>query len=162
MKVSHPFSHVVALLMVGAVVASCARGQVQPTPQTSATSTSAAPSTSAAAAQTPAPSPTPVSDADQVRAAVLSFQDAYNTQKWDAYLAGMCTAWRQQMEPLIDKVKKTRNDQGLTTVTVTGVNITGDSATATLDAQNELLGRKTIEMKLVREDGWKVCMTYTG
>jgi hypothetical protein len=43
-----------------------------------------------------------------------------------------------------------------------GVNITGDGATATLDAQSELLGRRTVEMKLAREDGWKACMTCTG
>jgi len=149
-----------ALLLAAVMLTSCARGQVQPAQQSSATSSAA--STSTAAPATPSTSPTPVSDADQVRAAVLAFQDAYNTQKWDDYLAGMCTAWRAQMAPLIDNVKKTRTDQGLTTITVTGVNVTGDSATATLDAQNELLGRKTIEMKLLRENGWKVCMTYTG
>ncbi len=161
MRVPRVFHVVGALLLAGVVVTSCSRGQAPIAGQNSATSPSAA-STAAPAAPSPTPSPTPVSDADQVRTAVLAFQDAYNTQKWDNYLAGMCTAWREQMAPLIDNVKKTRTDQGLTTITVTGVNITGDTATATLDAQNELLGRKTIEMKLAREDGWKVCMTYTG
>ena len=117
MKVSRAFHAIGALLLVGVVVTSCSRGQAPVAQQSSATSPSAVPSTSAPAAASPTPSPTPVSDADQVRAAVLAFQDAYNTQNWDAYLAGMCTAWRQQMAPLIDNVKKTRTDQGLTTVT---------------------------------------------
>ncbi len=46
--------------------------------------------------------------------------------------------------PLIAPMKKTRTDQGLTTITVTGVNVIRDTATATLDSQNELLGRKTM------------------
>jgi hypothetical protein len=41
-------------------------------------------------------------------------------------------------------MKKTRTDQGLTTITVTGVNVIRDTATATLDSQTELLGRKTM------------------
>ncbi|MFZ0833417.1 MAG: hypothetical protein WAM92_10075 [Mycobacterium sp.] len=35
--------------------------------------------------------------------------------------------------------------------------VDGDNATATLDAQNELLGRQTVDLPLVREDGWKIC-----
>lgn len=162
MKVSRACHAIGVLLVAGVVVASCSRGQAPVAQQTGPMSPPAVASTSAPVAATPVPSPAPVSDGDQVRAAVLAFQDAYNTQQWDAYLAGMCTAWRQQMAPLIDNVKKTRTDQGLTTVTVSGVNVTGDTATATLDAQNELLGHKTVELKLAREDGWKVCMTYTG
>ena len=68
--------------------------------------------------------------------------------------ASRCAADRQREE--------TRTEQGLTAITITGVNITGGSATAALNAQNELLVRSTIEIKLAREDGWKVCMTYTG
>jgi hypothetical protein len=97
MKVSRMVRGVGALLLVAVVVTSCSRGQAPVAEQTSATSPSAAVSTSAPAAESPTPSPTPVSDADQVRAAVLAFHDAYNTQQWDDYLAGMRTAWRQQM-----------------------------------------------------------------
>ena len=91
---------------------------------------------------------------------MLAFQDAYNTQKWDDYLNGMCTECGQQMAADRQR-EETRTEQGLTAITVTGVNITGGSATAALNAQNELLVRSTIETKLTREDGWKVCMTYT-
>ena len=37
---------------------------------------------------------------------------------------------------MIAAMKKTRTDQGLTTITVTGVNVIRDTATATLDSQN--------------------------
>jgi hypothetical protein len=101
----------------------------------------------------------PVSDEDQVREAVLAFQDAYNTQNWDAYLELMCPSWRAMYTgPVMDSLKKTRVDQGLTTITVNSVRIVGDDATATVDAQNELLGRKTLDFKLVRDDGWRMCM----
>ena len=35
--------------------------------------------------------------------------------------------------------------------------INGDNATATLDSQNELLGRLNVDIPLVHEDGWKIC-----
>lgn len=144
---------VIAAVLV-AVAPACSRGNAPTTEQTNAPS---APSATHTASATP--SPTPISDEDLVRQTVLTFQNAYNTQNWDAYFASMCRAWRDQFtEPMIEAMKQTRADQGLTTVTVTGVQITGDAATATLDARNELLGQKTIELRLAREDGWKVCM----
>jgi len=145
---------VVAALLV-AVGPACSRGEAPSADQTSA----APPATNTTSATA---SPTPVSDEDLVRETVLTFQNAYNTQNWDAYFAAMCPAWRDQYtQPMIEAMKKTRADQGLTTVTVAGVQVNGDTATATLDARNELLGQKMIELILVREDGWKVCM-HTG
>lgn len=144
---------VIAAVLV-AVAPACSRGDAPTTEQTNAPSVPSATNTASAT-----PSPTPISDEDLVRETVLTFQNAYNTQNWDAYFASMCRAWRAQFtEPMIEAMKQTRADQGLTTVTVTGVQITGDAATATLDARNELLGQKTIELRLAREDGWKVCM----
>lgn len=139
-----------AMLVTVALGAACSRGGTPVVVETSA-----APSrTAASATTTPAPS-----DDDQVREAVAAFQDAYNTQNWDAYLELMCPSWRAQYTgPVMDSTKKTRVDQGLTTVTVTSVRIVGDEATATVDAQNELLGRKTLDFTLVREDGWRMCM----
>ena len=50
----------------------------------------------------------------------MAFQDAYNTQNWDAYLELMCPSWRAQYTgPIMDATKRTRADQGLTTITVT-------------------------------------------
>ncbi|MEZ0363184.1 nuclear transport factor 2 family protein [Mycobacterium sp. pUA109] len=119
---------------------------------------SSPPATSAPSAPG-APAPPPPSDEDQVRQTVMAFQDAYNTQKWDDYRALMCTAMRDRFtDAAMDLLKKTRAAQGLTNVTVTGVDVDGDAATATLDAQNEMLGRRTIQLKLAREDGWKVCV----
>jgi hypothetical protein len=60
----------------------------------------------------PSPTPKPVPNADPVGAAVLAFQDAYNSQKWDDYLNGMCTTCRQQMAPLLDHVKRPEPARG--------------------------------------------------
>lgn len=142
-----------ALLVTVALGAACSRGGPPAAEQTAAESTQ----TSVAAATTTTTAPP--SDDDQVRAAVLALQDAYNTQNWDAYLDAMCPSWAAQYTgPVMDMTKKSRVDQGLTTVTVTSVRIDGDEATATADAQNEMLGRRTVEFQLVRDDGWRVCM----
>jgi hypothetical protein len=139
-----------AILVAVALSVSCSRGETPVAEQTGAESPA-----SAATATTPAP----VSDDDQVRETVMAFQQAYNTQNWDVYLELMCPSWRAQYTgPVMEMTKKTRIDQGLTTMTVDTVQIVGDDATATVDAQNEMLGRKTLDLKLVREDGWRVCM----
>lgn len=92
------------------------------------------------------------------RADIYSLADAFNTQNWDAYLNLICEAMREQFtEPVMDRLKRTRTDQGLTQVISIKPTIDGDNATATLDAQNELLGRETVDIPLVREDGWKIC-----
>ncbi|UZK92623.1 hypothetical protein OIO89_00535 (plasmid) [Mycobacterium ulcerans] len=55
--------------------------------------------------------------------------------------------------------QKNRAADGLTTVTVLGVTITGDTAKADLDSTNELIGSMQVSMTLARtEDGWKICM----
>jgi hypothetical protein len=147
-----------AMLVTAALGAACSRGGTPVAERASVKS----PRTSAELPRTAATettTPALVSDEDQVREAVKAFQDAYNTQNWDAYLAAMCPSWAAQYTgPVMDATRKSRVDQGLTTITVTGVRIVGDEATATADAQNELLGRQTIDLKLVREDGWRVCM----
>lgn len=141
-----------AMLVTVALGAGCSRGKVPAAGETSAESQRSA--ATATTTMTSAPS-----DEDEVREAVMAFQDAYNTQNWDAYLESMCPSWRAQYTgPVMELTKKTRVDQGLTTVTVNSVRIVGDEATANVDAQNELLGRKTLDFQLVREDGWRVCM----
>jgi hypothetical protein len=143
-----------AMLVTVALGAACSRGEVPAREETSAS----AQSTQSAAPATTTTAQVP--DDDQlVREAVMTFQDAYNTQNWDAYLDAMCPSWAAQYTgPVMDLTKKTRVDQGLTTVKVMTVQVVGDEATATVDAQNEMLGRKTVELKLVRDDGWRVCM----
>jgi hypothetical protein len=132
----------------------CSRGGTPVAEQTSAESSRTVATDTSTTTTTAAPS-----DDDQVRKAVLAFQDAYNTQNWDAYLELMCPSWRAQYTgPVMELTKKTRVDQGLTTVNVLSVRVVGDEATATVDAQNEMLGRKTVDFQLVREDGWRVCM----
>ncbi|MBY0290242.1 MAG: nuclear transport factor 2 family protein [Mycobacteriaceae bacterium] len=149
---SHRVSAVIgAMLVTVSVGAACSRGGTPVAQESTAESTQ----TSVAATTTT----TAPSDDDQVRETVMAFQQAYNTQNWDAYLELMCPSWRAQYTgPVMDMTKKTRIDQGLTTMTVNSVQILGDEATANVDAQNELLGRKTLDLKLVREDGWRVCM----
>jgi FlaG/FlaF family flagellin (archaellin) len=139
-----------AVLVTVTLGAACSRGGTPVAERTSAEASQTATTTTTTAAP---------SDDDQVRETVMAFQDAYNTQNWDVYLELMCPSWRAQYTgPVMDSTKKTRVDQGLTTVTVTSVRVVGDEATATVDAQNELLGRKTLDFNLVREDGWRMCM----
>jgi hypothetical protein len=107
------------------------------------------------------PAPPPMSDEDQIRQAVIAFADAYNTQNWAAYNELMCQKMAEQFNgPATDLLKKTRANNGLSQViAVNDIVIDGVNATAKMDAQNEVLGRQTIEMKLAQDqDGWKVCM----
>lgn len=107
----------------------------------------------------PAPPPPPISDEDQIREAVRTFQDAYNVENWDAYRQMMCPAMRDQFNgPNMDMVKKTRTDNGLTNATVTGVVIDGDTATAVIESQNEAMGQRSVTLPLERSDGWKICL----
>jgi hypothetical protein len=91
---------------------------------------------------------------------VQAFQDAYNTQNWDSYKEQMCPAMRDQFTdgPVMDLLKKTRIDNGLTRATVSAVEIDGDIATVTLDSQNEALGNLAPTLRLQRADGWKICV----
>jgi hypothetical protein len=148
----------VAAPTVAAVVASCSiviGGSATRQTTTPASVTAAGPG------NTPAIPPPTVSAEDQVRQTVTAFQDAYNTQNWEAYTDLMCSAMRSQFTgPTMDSVKKGRAQNGLTTVKITSVSVTGDSADATMDVQNEALGSGTLTLPLKREDGWKVCKTW--
>ena len=128
-------------------------------PQHSATSKPAsAPSANPPAA---APSPTAVSDEDQVRQTVSAFNDAYNSQNWEAYTELMCVAMRNQFTGVVmDYVKKNRANTGANTIKSIAVTISGDSATASITGTNEAIGSGTISLPLKREDGWKVCQIY--
>lgn len=116
-----------AALSIAALTAACSSvTSGTPAPQ----HTSAAPSATAAA-----PTPTTPSAEDEIRQTLLAFQDAYNTQNWDASTQLMCSAMRAQFTgPVLDYVKKGRADTGLTHLTITKVNITGDTAIATMDS----------------------------
>ncbi|OBI81237.1 hypothetical protein [Mycobacterium sp. 1245805.9] len=104
------------------------------------------------------PPPTTESAEDQIRQTVMAFQDAYNTQNWTAYTELMCSAMRVEFTgSVMDYLKKGRAQNGLTTVKITSVAITGDTATATMDAQNEALGSASVSLPLKLEDGWKIC-----
>ncbi|ORW20541.1 hypothetical protein AWC19_14965 [Mycobacterium palustre] len=129
---------------------------------TGGTPITAHPTTPAAAtAAAPSNAPPTVSAEDQVRQTVMAFQDAYNTQNWDAYTELMCSAMRAQFTgPTMGYVKKGRAQNGLTTIKITSVTVTGDDATATMDVQNEVLGSGTLSLPLKHEDGWKVCKVW--
>ncbi len=143
-----------AALAFATIVASCSvvTGGTPALPHTSApTSATAAPTNS------PAP-PAPPSDEDQIRQTVMAFQDAYNTQNWGAYTELMCSAMRAEFTgPTMDYLKKSRTQNGLTTVKITSVAISGDTATVAMDAQNEALGSASVSLPLKLEDGWKIC-----
>lgn len=144
-----------AALACAAIVASCSvvTGGTPAVPRTSA------PTSATAAAPTNAPAPSaPPSDEDQIRQTVMAFQDAYNTQNWDAYTELMCSAMRVEFTgPTMDYLKKSRTQNGLTTVKITSVAISGDTATVAMDAQNEALGSRSVSLPLKLEDGWKIC-----
>lgn len=151
------FAGAAAALAVAAIVASCSvvTGGTAVSPRSSAPT-----SVVGAAPVNPsvAPPPTTESAEDQIRQTVMAFQDAYNTQNWDAYTELMCSAMRVEFTgPTMDYLKKTRVQNGLTTVKVTSVAITGDTATVTMDAQNEALGFRSVSLPLKLEDGWKIC-----
>ncbi|AEF34065.1 MULTISPECIES: nuclear transport factor 2 family protein [Mycobacteriaceae] len=148
-----------SLLVTSVLVTSCSSSLTAGTP---VTEHSASPAPSAVAPPSPpAPEPPPPpSDDDQIRQTVQAFQDAYNTQNWDAYKEQMCPAMRDQFTdgPVMDLLKKTRADGGLTRATVSAVDIDGDVATVTLDSQNEASGNLAPTLRLERGDGWKICV----
>jgi hypothetical protein len=122
------------------------------------TAPAAAPRTSATAAP---PKSAPASDEDQARDTVTAFNDAYNSQNWEAYTELMCAAMRAQFTGVtMDYVKKGRINNGPATITAVTVTIDGDTATATINGASEALGPGTIKLPLKREDGWKVCQVY--
>ncbi len=114
---------------------------------------------SAGTAGTTSAAPAP-SAQDQVRQTVTAFAEAYNTQNWDAYTELMCSAMRAQFTgPTMDYLKKGRVQNGLTTIKISTVTVTGDTATATMEVHNEALGSGELTLPLKLEDGWKVCKT---
>jgi hypothetical protein len=148
-------------LALAATITACG-SDATPAATKSPSSTSSTSVSSIVAAPPAAPSPPPpLSDADQIRQTPTAFQDAFNTQNWPAYLELTCQPMREQFNgPAMDLLKKTRADNGITQIVgVSDVVIDGVKATAKMDAQNAVLGRLTIDMKLAQDqDGWKVCM----
>jgi hypothetical protein len=143
-------------LLAAALLMGCSTGGKQAAPQSSGPSnaTSAAVTTAAAAP------PPPPSDEDQVKETILAYQDAYNTQNWDAYTELLCTPMRAKfVGTVMDMVKKGRHDTGLTQVKAVRPTITGDTADAEMDVENETTGTSTVHLPLKREDGWKICVT---
>lgn len=146
------------LLVTSVLIVSCSSSLTAGTP---VAERSASPTSAVAAPPPPAPEPPPrPSDEDQIRQTVQAFQDAYNTQNWDSYKQQMCPAMRDQFAdgPVMDLLKKTRADGGLTRATVSAVDIDGDAATVTLDSQNEASGNLVPTLRLERADGWKICV----
>lgn len=147
----------VAILMCTAtLVAACSHttpGTPQPSVSTSSTAAAAKPSGTVTAPSAPP------SDEAQIRETIKQFQDAANSQNWDAYLEVMCAPMRAQFTPTVmDYVKKDRARSGATTAVVTSVVIDGDNATANLNSTNEVMGTRAVQIPLKREDdGWKIC-----
>lgn len=146
------------VLLAVALIAACGPSTTAGTPVAEHSSTPA-PVTAPPPPAVVAPPPPP-SDEDQIRQRVQAFQDAYNTQNWDVYKEQMCPAMRDQFTdgPVMDLLKKTRVDNGMTRATVSAVDIDGDVATVTLDSQNEALGNVAPTLRLQRTDGWKICV----
>ena len=148
------------VLIAAAITAACSSttGGAPVTRHATASAPASNPTTSVAAA----PPSGAVSDEDQVRQTVKAFQDAANTENWDAYLELMCAPMRAKFTgTVMDYLKKDRERTGVTTATITSVSITGDDATVTMNSRNEALGSASVSLPLKREeDGWKICQTY--
>lgn len=151
-----------AVLVVVAITASCSNSTGGTAiPKHSAASSPAPASTAQPHSPTAAPPPAAVSDEDQVRQTVGAFNDAYNTQNWEAYTELMCAAMRVQFTGVVmDYVKRNRANTGANTIKSIAVTITGDTATAKITGTNEAQGPGTISLPLKQEDGWKVCQVY--
>jgi len=151
------FADVAAVLVAAAITAACSTttGGAPVTQHTTTSARAANPTNSIAA---PSPSAA-VSDEDQVRQTVKAFQDAYNTENWDAYLDVMCAPMRAKFTgSVMDYLKKDRAQAGVTTVSTTAVSISGDTATVTMTSHNEAMGTRSVSLPLKREeDGWKIC-----
>ncbi|MGH3525556.1 MAG: nuclear transport factor 2 family protein [Mycobacterium sp.] len=156
---SRGFAGVGCLLLVSALAVSCTTaGTPVAEPTTTPSATVPAPTSATASA---VPPPTVASDEDQIRQTMQAFQDAYNTENWAAYRELMCPSMREQFTgTVMDTLKKTRRDQGLTQATVNSATIDGDTAMVMIDFQNETLGEKELMWPFERSDGWKVCMHY--
>lgn len=146
------------MLVAAALITSCSTTTAgRPVAQQTSIASASVPAPTSTTAAESAP-PDPVSDEDQIRQTVQAFQDAYNTQNWDAYRALMCPSMQDEFTgPVMELLKKARAEQGISRSTVSEVSIDGDSAIVTIDAHNEVLGSRTLTMPLVRSDGWKVC-----
>ena len=146
-----------AVLLVCGVSVSCTTSGTPVTQQTTAGE-----STAVAAPPTSTAAPAPPSDEDQVRQALKVLQDAYNTQNWDVYLQMLCPSERAKFTGgVMDSLKKTRADMGVTTANVVSVTVDGDNASAVVDGNSEVAGTGRVTMKFERgDDGWKLCMRY--
>jgi hypothetical protein len=156
------FSFGLAVLAAAVICASCSSSTGGTAiPQHGATAKPAPASTAQASPPAAAPSSAAVSDEDQIRQTVSAFNDAYNSQNWEAYTELMCVAMRNQFTGVVmDYVKKNRANTGANTIKSIAVTISGDSATASITGTNEAVGSGTINLPLKREDGWKVCQIY--
>jgi ketosteroid isomerase-like protein len=153
-------TQVVALLVGAAITTACSSttGGAPVTQHATTSARAASPTTSVAAA----PPSAALSDDDQIRQTIKAFQDAYNTENWDAYLDLMCAPMRAKFTGIVmDYLKKDRAQSGVTTVTSMSVSITGDTASVKMEARAEVLGSRSVSMSMKREeDGWKICQTY--
>jgi hypothetical protein len=147
-----------ATCMAAVLIAACShRIGGTAIPQPASAPTTAAAGAPPGTAGAPAPS-APATDEDQIRQTLMAFQDSYNTQNWDAYLELMCTAMRAKFTgTVMNYVKKGRAQNGVSTVKILSIAISGDTATANLEGHNEATGTSTASLPLKLEDGWKIC-----
>jgi hypothetical protein len=156
-----------------AATASCTNpGQPVATPPSSSTAPppSSAPASSPALSTPPqrpgAPDPALGDDDAQIRSAVQALQDAYNTSNWATFKAQLCPAIANQYTD--DFLQQQRDRDGLATLLVGSIALTGDTASTIVNPQVEhgpgfaLTQGQTVLHMLVyqmqrQSDGWKIC-----
>jgi hypothetical protein len=122
-----------AALLAAAVAASCST-VTSGTPAASRTGAPGSPTAAVPGGPPAIAPPAAMSAEDQIRETRMAFQEAANSQTWDAYTELMCAGmWARFTGTVMDYVKKDRPQTGLTRITITSVT-----------------------MLLKREDGWKV------
>jgi hypothetical protein len=102
----------------------------------------------------------PSSPEDQIKALIQHEADDYNNSNF-VYNADMyCKANASDDKAAAKKLRQMRSQTGKITISVSGVHVTGDQATADATLKFEKVPGKTVpdNMQFVKEDGrWKDC-----
>jgi hypothetical protein len=153
-------SCVALVVLVSVSVASCSSSG-SPAPSNSAAPPPSTSATSASVAPPPPPAPPPPkTDEEQIRDALQTQQDAYNTSNWALYRSVVCEHMRPDFsgpnEAIMDQG---RQQTGLIDVLIGSITVHGDEASVVVTQHQERgTPPNTGSFRMVREaDGWKMC-----
>lgn len=101
------------------------------------------------------------SDEERIRQFFASAQNAWNNSDFDAFADLTCDKDRQGEDFTESNFRDARVDEGRVEITVKSVEVSGDTAIASVEEKYETEDEPdSVEHDLVREGGeWKVCST---